>query len=397
MLRDAVVVQRSNTRDVLVPTRPKQRGFTLTELLITLAVMGILVGVAAPSFVSTVSSNRAYATQTELSASLALARSEATRRGVAVYVSAASSVSGNEFGGGWNVWVDQNGDGNFDPSEPVLRSHEALPSNLLVSAGGASSIGYGPMGFLTPASAVTISICSNNTEQGAATITVQANGLSDVHEVASRGATHAVNRARATDMNPSSQRGYGLFESMVSILVVSIGFLGFAGCRSPGSRPSNSSLLRSKAVYLSYQMADRLRANLPAAQAGAYNGLCGAGSDPGCITSGCTPAQMAQNDYSRMEPGDSAAAAGRLGRRVRRQHAGRRRSRRPPMRRRGRRVQHQDLVDREERSSRASSPPSVHEPSRQRGMSLVELMVWVTVSLIIVARHRRNLSQHASR
>src|SRR3978361_745708 len=98
----------------------KQRGFPLTEMLITLAATGILVGVAAPSFVSTVSGNRAYATQTELAASLALARSEASRGGVPVYVSATSSVSGNEFGGGWNVWVDQNGDGNFDQSEPVL-------------------------------------------------------------------------------------------------------------------------------------------------------------------------------------------------------------------------------------------------------------------------------------
>src|SRR4051812_27430002 len=187
MLRDAVIGERFDQAANGRSRCREQRGFTLTELLITLAVMGILVGVATPSFVSTVSSNRAYATQTELAASLALARSEASRRGVAVYVSAASSVSGNEFGGGWNVWVDQNGDGNFDQSEPVLRSHEALAPNVLVSAGSASSIGYGPMGFLTPASPVTISICSTNTEQGAATITIQANGLSDVHEVAGRG------------------------------------------------------------------------------------------------------------------------------------------------------------------------------------------------------------------
>jgi type IV pilus assembly protein PilV len=114
-------------------------------------------------------------------------------------------------------------------------------------------------------------------------------------------------------MQPSSQRGYGLFESMVSILVVSIGFLGLANVQVNGLASSNSSLLRSQAVYLTYQMADRLRANLPGVQAGAYNGLSGAGSDPGCVTSGCTSAQMAQNDYrewseeiSRLLPGGSA-------------------------------------------------------------------------------------------
>ena len=193
MLRDAEIGEPSGQSADGRRKCGKQRGFTLTEMLITLAVTGILVGVAAPSFVSTVSSNHAYSTQTELAASLALARSEATRRGVAVYVSAASSVSGNEFGGGWNVWVDQNGDGNFDSSEPVLRSHEALPPNVLVSAGSVTSIAYGPMGFLAPAAPVTVSVCSTNTEQGAATITIQPNGLADIHEIAVRGASHAVN------------------------------------------------------------------------------------------------------------------------------------------------------------------------------------------------------------
>jgi type IV pilus assembly protein PilV len=98
-------------------------------------------------------------------------------------------------------------------------------------------------------------------------------------------------------MKRRTQSGYGLLEAMISVLVVSIGFLGLAGVQVKGLASSNSSLLRSQAVYLSYQMADRLRANLPAAQAGAYNSLSGSPSDPGCVTSGCTPALMAQNDY----------------------------------------------------------------------------------------------------
>ena len=35
-------------------------------------------------------------------------------------------------------------------------------------------------------------------------------------------------------MNSGSQRGYGLFESMVSVLVVSVGFLGLAAIRPDG-------------------------------------------------------------------------------------------------------------------------------------------------------------------
>jgi len=94
-----------------------------------------------------------------------------------------------------------------------------------------------------------------------------------------------------------AQRGSGLIESMISIFVVSIGFLGFAGLQVTGLAAANDSMFRSKAVYLSSQMADRVRANLPGVIAGSYNNYSGTVSSPGCIASGCTSAQIAQNDY----------------------------------------------------------------------------------------------------
>jgi len=101
-------------------------------------------------------------------------------------------------------------------------------------------------------------------------------------------------------MNKRAQRGSGLIESLISILVVSIGFLGFAGLQINGLAAANDSLFRSKAVYLSYQMSDRVRANLPAASAGAYNNFTSqTAASPGCtITVNCTATQMAQNDFN---------------------------------------------------------------------------------------------------
>ena len=61
-------------------------------------------------------------------------------------------------------------------------------------------------------------------------------------------------------MNKRTQTGSGLIEAMISIFVVSIGFLGFAGVQVNGLAAANDSLFRSKAIYLSYQMADRVRA-----------------------------------------------------------------------------------------------------------------------------------------
>ena len=98
-------------------------------------------------------------------------------------------------------------------------------------------------------------------------------------------------------MQPRAQTGSGLIESLISIFVVSIGFLGFASLQISGLTAANDSLFRSKAVYLSYQMADRVRANLPGAQVGSYDDFESAVSSPGCITTNCTAAQVAQNDF----------------------------------------------------------------------------------------------------
>jgi len=161
------------------------RGFTLSELLATLAVLAILSSLAAGSMSSTLSNNRVYAAQDEFVAYVAFARSEAVRRGTTVIVGAIAPVSGNGFGGGWNVWVDDNGNGAYDAGETLLRTHEALPSNIIVGNGSTNAIAFTPMGFLTPAAAVDIKVCPSDPALGGFAITVQPNGLSDVKDVAS--------------------------------------------------------------------------------------------------------------------------------------------------------------------------------------------------------------------
>src|ERR1700736_779272 len=91
----------------------RQRGFTLIELLVTITVLVILSSIAATSYSTSVNNNRLYASQNEFVAYLALARSEAARRGIPVVLSATTPTSGNAFGGGWTVCVDINGNGSF--------------------------------------------------------------------------------------------------------------------------------------------------------------------------------------------------------------------------------------------------------------------------------------------
>ena len=120
------------------PPRHVPRGFTLVELLVTLAVAAILLGVAAPSFRDVVQRNRQESALYALTGSLQLARSEAIKRSTRVSVcarGAGDGVCGTSWSRGWQVFVDD-GDtpGSVDAADgggaPVLRVVEALASGL---------------------------------------------------------------------------------------------------------------------------------------------------------------------------------------------------------------------------------------------------------------------------
>jgi len=107
----------------------RSNGFTLIELMVTIAVLAILAVIAFPSFQGVLRSNRAATTTNELMASLALARSEALKntRGAGVCASSdGTSCNGDTWGDGWMVWSDADGSGSFDSGEPVLRYNLTL-------------------------------------------------------------------------------------------------------------------------------------------------------------------------------------------------------------------------------------------------------------------------------
>lgn len=168
------------------PVRPIAcHGFTLIELCATLAVLMILSVLAAASMSATLSNNRLYSAQDEFAAYVAYARSEASRRGVNVLVSATAPVSGNGFGGGWSVCVDSDADGacDADPAA-VLRMHEALPTNIVVGDGATTTVAFAPDGFLASAGAIDIKVCATDPTLAGFDITIQPNGLTDVASVA---------------------------------------------------------------------------------------------------------------------------------------------------------------------------------------------------------------------
>jgi type IV pilus assembly protein PilV len=94
-------------------------------------------------------------------------------------------------------------------------------------------------------------------------------------------------------------RGVSLIEALIAVLLLSLSALAFAALQLRGLSGNASAMWRSKAVQMTLEMADRMRANQPGVSAGAYDSLLEPGSAPNCGTSSaCTPAQTAALDYA---------------------------------------------------------------------------------------------------
>ena len=113
----------------------KSAGFTLIELIITVAIAGILVTVAIPSFNSTISSNRLTNSANDLVGALNLARSEAVKRGMQVTLS--NGTANSDWGSaGWTVFTDANGDGVLNGTDLLLKTYPPITNGYTLMSGG---------------------------------------------------------------------------------------------------------------------------------------------------------------------------------------------------------------------------------------------------------------------
>lgn len=113
----------------------KHCGFTLVELMITLAIAGILLTIGVPSFQNMIRTNRTVTNTNNLVTALNLARSEAIKRGVQVTVKRKGTTSQN-WDSGWDVFTDIDADGVLDIEDLLIRTYAPLTAGYTLRTGG---------------------------------------------------------------------------------------------------------------------------------------------------------------------------------------------------------------------------------------------------------------------
>jgi type IV fimbrial biogenesis protein FimT len=134
----------------------KNTGFTLLELVMSMAIVAIMVTMAIPSMLSTVSDSRLTSQANGLVLSLNAARSESIKRGKIVAVGRTST----DWRDGWQVFVDENASLAFDAGEEVVHTSGPIKEGFTVTPTAifADMVAYRPDG--RSSSSGTFTFCS---------------------------------------------------------------------------------------------------------------------------------------------------------------------------------------------------------------------------------------------
>ena len=94
------------------------------------------------------------------------------------------------------------------------------------------------------------------------------------------------------------QRGFTLLEVLIAAFLLSIGLLGLASVQTMGLRYNQIAYHRTQATLLSYDMVDRMRANVVGVRQGKYDLIVtdSPPDEPKCLAVSCSAADIAIAD-----------------------------------------------------------------------------------------------------
>lgn len=124
------------------------QGFTLIELIVTLAVIGILFAMAAPNLQTTIQGNRISSQYNDMRGDFAFARNLAISRNVAVNI---SSNNGTDWSDGWAV------------ISPAGTARVSLTANNVAINASVASLTYNADGTASVTASTAFKICDDRT------------------------------------------------------------------------------------------------------------------------------------------------------------------------------------------------------------------------------------------
>lgn len=153
-------------------------GFTLMELMMVLAIMAIVMGIAIPSIRSYTNNARISNAVNDLILDFALARTEAARQGYVATVCRSSNqiaceTSGNNWAVGRIVFVDKDADGAVDTDETIVRKTPAAAGALVITGSTAAlfRLSFAPSGVRTRGSSdAYFTVCASGLTERRVTI-----------------------------------------------------------------------------------------------------------------------------------------------------------------------------------------------------------------------------------
>ena len=156
------------------------RGFTLTELLLTIAIAAILLGIGIPGLQQYLQNNRRAAAVNQLVGDIQAARVLSLNEGRNLVLCTGAANTGCSLSSNWqNGWIlfeDDNADTIFDISdERLVFVRESLPGVRMPSSNATGRIRFRP-GLQSITGNSSIAVCVTTRNEDGRIVTIAPNG-----------------------------------------------------------------------------------------------------------------------------------------------------------------------------------------------------------------------------